>query len=690
MADNGENILVEFDYDNIALIDPNKLVDQEGNVKDRLVKQEDLIFYANLECNVLPRTKLAVGSAMNDQQRTISVGKINFLNPGHKKFLDTAWSDELTGKNTLQGQGVNQPKLTSVKNPNKSDDYYITQNLWSNGQPGAVDNGFLGITNIRFSLGTDFLPVIDIELQDVKGRALFEGGNNSPYSAFFQLPYPQFTLTMKGYYGKAVKFPIMLQSFTSKFNASTHNFDITLKFYGYKYTLLSYVNFGSLMAVPHMYNNVVNLAAAGKTQGSQTKEESIQRPQILSRGYQKMKEIYSDYKSKGLIPDNFPELTLNQLNFRLQKFIDNVLNDFAKENLGVLTEMTNYTNALTLYQQKVFLYGSSWFNTYMDTKVPIVLNSGQNLYIFKTEYDAQKRETAITELNGIILENNKKLNENSVFGEKGSYTVGTKVVQSKISVPIDIKTFTKKELITNVDIEKSFRNVPNSPKGQLSPANTPITNLTATDIAYQTYKKTLEELFKLNDGIFYFFEGPKSFMSITDNIGKSAQKFRTQIEQQITENLASKFNSQGEGSLGFTPSIRNILAVFYCQGEAFLRLMDEVHKKAWEQRENPYRKAAIFGNQTTAPSVDIKGSTQNNEPIYPWPQVIQETVGDDNQEKFQIIYPGAQNVANSYRAYNPEIWPEVEFVEQFIKVIHKDKMMLTNQELNLMNLIPNH
>ena len=79
MADNGENILVEFDYDNITLIDPNKLVDQDGNVKERLVKQEDLVFYANLECNVLPRTKLAVGSAMNDQQRTISVGKINFL-----------------------------------------------------------------------------------------------------------------------------------------------------------------------------------------------------------------------------------------------------------------------------------------------------------------------------------------------------------------------------------------------------------------------------------------------------------------------------------------------------------------------------------------------------------------------------------------------------------------------------------
>ena len=115
MADNGENILVEFDYDNITLIDPNKLVDQEGNVKDRLVKQENLVMYANLECNVLPRTKLAVGTAMNDSQRTISVGKINFLNPGNKTFLNTAWSDELTGKGTLEGKGVNQIKQTKYE-----------------------------------------------------------------------------------------------------------------------------------------------------------------------------------------------------------------------------------------------------------------------------------------------------------------------------------------------------------------------------------------------------------------------------------------------------------------------------------------------------------------------------------------------------------------------------------------------
>ena len=42
MVDSGENILVEFDYDNITLIDPNKVVDASGKVKERYIKQEDL------------------------------------------------------------------------------------------------------------------------------------------------------------------------------------------------------------------------------------------------------------------------------------------------------------------------------------------------------------------------------------------------------------------------------------------------------------------------------------------------------------------------------------------------------------------------------------------------------------------------------------------------------------------------
>jgi hypothetical protein len=669
MVGNQENILVEFDYDNISLIDPNSVVDQEGNVKERFVKQEDLVIYANLECNVLPRTKLAVGSSMNDSQRTVSVGKINFLNPGNKPFLDTKWTDELTGKDTIQGKGVNQPKLTAVKNPNQPNDYYLTQNLLSNGNPGAVDNGLLGIKHINVSYNTNFVPQISITLEDVKGRALFESGNNSPYAAFFQLPYPQFTLTLKGYYGKAVKLPIMLQTFNTKFDQSTGNFIITLKFLGYKYTLLSYVNFANLMAVPHMYNNVVSQTTVTTEQGTNKNENTLQSPKIVSRGYQKMKEIYSIYKSKGLIADDFPEITLNQLNYRLQTFIKNILESYAKENLGALTTMTEYTNNLINFQKSVFTSSSSWFNNNLDVKAPIVLKSGQNLYGFKkTLNQPQKKQDLVTELDSILYKYKTKLNENGVFGTNGSYTVGNKTITTQIPININLSICQVSGITLNdIDIRKTFVSQGNSPKGEISPQNTPPSALTKTDLAFITFVNNFQKSFNPAGETYYFFEGPKSFMNITDQMGKDASKFRTQIEQLITENLAVKFSQKGDKGLGFIPSIRNILAIFYCQGEAFLRLMDEVHKKAWDQRENQFRRAAVFGDASTAPSVDLKTSTQNNEPIYPWPQIIKESKGEDGKEKFETIYPGAQNVAGIYRSYIPEVWPEVEFVEQFIK-----------------------
>jgi hypothetical protein len=110
MVGDQENILVELDYDNISLIDPNKTVDELGNVSDRLVKQENLVYYANLECNVLPRTKLAIGISPEDSgRRTISVAKLNFLKPSKNNYLGTGYYDELTGQNTTKFDGTNQP-----------------------------------------------------------------------------------------------------------------------------------------------------------------------------------------------------------------------------------------------------------------------------------------------------------------------------------------------------------------------------------------------------------------------------------------------------------------------------------------------------------------------------------------------------------------------------------------------------
>ena len=287
MVDKPENILVELDYNNIIIVDPNKLVDENGVASERHVRQEDLVMYANLECKVIPRTKLSLGTANNDAIQTISVASMNFLTPAGKTFLDNEYTDEITGKDTIQGKGVNQPKQTSVTNPKNDKDYYIRQTINSGGKPGSTDNGLLGITNITIKQNTSFMTTISIEMEDVKGRALFESGDNSPYAAFFNLPYPLFYLTIKGYYGKAVRLPIMLKSFTSRYNTSSGNFHISLSFLTYKYTILSEVSMGYLIAAPHMYKSRVKIQT---TSGNASQFSNVDDT-IYERGYQKVKEM---------------------------------------------------------------------------------------------------------------------------------------------------------------------------------------------------------------------------------------------------------------------------------------------------------------------------------------------------------------------------------------------------------------
>jgi hypothetical protein len=110
-GDNSGNILVEFDYNNIILVDPNKTIDSKGKVSERLVDHENMVMYANLEAELLPRTKLNVGSSP-DKIRTISIAKLNFLKPNNGREFTTQYYDELTGKGTTQGNGSNQINST--------------------------------------------------------------------------------------------------------------------------------------------------------------------------------------------------------------------------------------------------------------------------------------------------------------------------------------------------------------------------------------------------------------------------------------------------------------------------------------------------------------------------------------------------------------------------------------------------
>ena len=86
-----DNIHIENDYQNIFVVNPNKVDLPNGQVGDRNIAQEELVMYANLECNLQPRSKLIVGGG-DKQLRTLGLGKINFLKPTGEDYLTTKWT----------------------------------------------------------------------------------------------------------------------------------------------------------------------------------------------------------------------------------------------------------------------------------------------------------------------------------------------------------------------------------------------------------------------------------------------------------------------------------------------------------------------------------------------------------------------------------------------------------------------
>lgn len=689
-ADNNGDILVEFDYNNIIVVDPNKTI-KDGKIQERLVDHESLVMFANLEAEVLPRTKLAVGATPSDRVRTISVAKMNFLKPTKDNFLGVGYYDELTGENATKGKGDNQ-MLSKLETPKDGSKPYITESPAN--LKDVFDNGLLGITQINVTTNSSFVPTVTMELEDVQGRALFQLGNNSPYAAFFNLPYPPFYLTLKGYYGQAIRYQLNLESFNARFNSFSGNYQITLQFYGYKFNVLNEIAMGHLLAVPHMYGKRFEVSTSptgtqesnrqaesqSKVEGQVAQNNSLSQDNIVTqivsaKGYQKIVEVYSEYKSKGLIPPDFPELTLFQLMVKLQTFEAQIMESFPPVKVEPLTNIRNYKEALKQYFSAVRGDNNSWFAKYLDPR-PIVTLNNEKYYVFKKLTRTEENAALDLLKNNIINKGNKALAENATLGDKGVSPIKNTIKYDMIVVDPPspdtinweetVRLQTGKVLPDIDDIQKV--------KEQFYSSTTPAI---ATE---QVNGKTTADPVKSN---FFIFQGSNRFDNQIALIETQANKKLSEYEATISAELLRKIEDTDTG-IGFKPTVRNMIAVVMASTEAFIRLMDEVHTNAWNVKYDPVRKNAILANTSSAPGSDtvdyLKLSEQafNQQsglkfaeiPVYPWPQFFVETP-EDKKGRFQLKYIADPTVVDLTQGYLYDKWPEVEFVEEYMKGLNQ-------------------
>lgn len=692
-----DNIFVDFDCQNIVLVDPNKTQNLDGTVRERQLHHENLVMYANLEARVVPRTKLAVGAPINDAIQNVELASINFLRPGGKSTLKNDYLEYITAQPVKNDKGTIQTASGQLNVQNKTNDFYTSQN-----SPNSYSTGLLGIESIRVKNTRSATPTVEVVLIDTQGRALFEKGEQSEYAAFFNLPYPVFFLTMKGFFGKAIRYQLILQKFSAAFEGNTGNYRISLQFYSYKYSILAETQVGILNALPNMYTSDYRISAVSPdtpaVNASQSSVGNTTSPTTTLRttkGYGFIKDVYKKYKSLKIIPQDLPELTFPQLFARLQTLEKNILEGFGQEDFSPLSDIQTYTKLIeSMYNDIRSNSDSSWFNLYIDKdKTFVYKNSKQDtddqllVYIYNnnTNSSEQTRTDAYNKLQQIVTAYKSQLQKNNTLGVRGSFTVeGVKNDTTEVK---SIKNVFVNDSLKSLDskgvlVEDTFRKAITPDeidwdetyilRNKIKGTSAQVAALAASEsIFFRPQSLELNGQPAQYPTYNFVFDGPDNFEGIINKIEDEISKGKEKVVLALSAALEKKI--EGPNGMGFRPSIRNIMAMIFATVEAHYRLMDDVHTQAWSQRFNKKRRQAILSNTLTSASSDTKDDTPTTTapsvadvPVYPWPQYLTNTNLPDG-EPFELKYPGDASERGKTGANDFVAWPEVQFVEEYIR-----------------------
>jgi len=692
-----EDVFVVQSYDNIILVDPNKVINPNGQVSERGINQEDFVMYANLEAQLLPRTKLIQGVSQDDGIEAIqnqTLASINFMKPGGKTFLDNTYTDQITGFNTLTSQGINQPNIENLQKTNKSKDFFLSQNTLN-----KQDTGLLGIENISIKNTRSFTPMVDITLIDTQGRALFEKGEQSEYAFFFNLPYPTFYLTIKGYYGKAIKYQLILTKFAAAFEAATGNYRINLQFYSYKYTVLAETQLGALFATPFMYTSEFKFTtpqspavAAAQVSVGDDKKTVINNK--TTRGRQYIANVYKKYKALGLLAPDFPEITFPEFRAQIQALQKNLEETFGQSDFTPLTNADDYFEILQSFRASITdrASSSSWFNKFIDFDKVFILQETNNrplteVWILnqKTRSNSQLIENALSELEKIVTRYKRDLQNNPTFGINGNFEV------DKLRYTSQIKT------IEQINANKSNDRACVEPNSFVNVISSENIDWIATfkkrynrepigDYEWITLKNTESQLFGtiLDETLkgqtfpsytFVFSDNVGQFEEIIDKTFEELGKQKSIIINKLSTFLNKKI--EGPNGLGFRPTMRNVMGIIFASVEAFYRLLNQVHREAWLQRSNPTKRLACYGQGDEKRNPDNKENV--NDYVYPWPLYLTKQVEKDGKQNFVVMYPGEQSELAKTKASDYQIWPEVQFVEEYIRGLAKSNQSNAEQ-----------
>jgi hypothetical protein len=590
---NSENILVKVDQNNLMYIDPNSTISSDGTISPRGVEHEKLVMYANLEADIIPRTTFY--SAGNQNTMTsIAKGTFSFL--GNGSDFTSGWTDAFLTKDDAN-KDINKNPSGQVQSTND-----VT------GQSFGIDS-----INIQVR-GTNFVPQVNITFIDVRGKTLFSAPEDSPYKAFFHVPWPIFYLTIKGYYGKAIKYRLHLVKFSTKFNDSNGNFEVSTTFVGSTYAYLNDIPLKGIMNAPYMYA----IENATQAKFNEKKGEYTQTISKSSKGYQMLKSVYAEYKRKKLIPQNFPVKTLREV-CAVAQSLDKILEQQIYDqvvNMKVFSAIKDFEETVTTFEKEVKAWGKIRL-------IDDVVKIGDVDYYYQSNKDKSSTEfilgdKSVSTLEKILENGKKKLKESELFNNA---VLNDKTNKTKSS-------FNREKIVSqNLGVIKDY-----------------YTEYGSSKFVVIAFDKLVNQIY-----------------GIIQKFNEQKERLQNEVEKQMNEIV----KDSTRGGVGFEPTIRNLFAVILANADVYIRLLKDVHKRAIDVSDERKKIIKNFSSDSIG------------DDIYPWPE-IKKSASEDKQKI--IAYPGEQDLELKLKSSDPILWPEVEFIEKFIRVTSNREDTTTQTE----------
>ena len=183
------------------------------------------------------------------------------------EFITLSWNSSGDKEKTTRVNFMSGTLMTDTANNNNTIPYMTTKyaDMYVTDLVDYGTSEMLGIKSVNIEFESAVVPVITVQFSDVRGMSLFtptEMGKDSRFvnkrnveqsffQAFFQLPYPKFNISVKGFYGNPVSYEVTCDKFDTNFNSETGNFDVTARFIGYRYSFLSDISMDLLLAAPY-------------------------------------------------------------------------------------------------------------------------------------------------------------------------------------------------------------------------------------------------------------------------------------------------------------------------------------------------------------------------------------------------------------------------------------------------------